>query len=171
MTAANPTLFDKLVADLALDGLRDDSDEVHNLDRALRHYTVPRLEQFGEKALRATLLRELNWLFNTTNLGATENLEAYPEVARSTLNYGLGDLTGKLLNRQGLQRRARDMRDAIGRFEPRVSYGSMEVEVDYDPARPTTVGFVIRADLAETIPVELRTEVEVDTGSVSMRID
>lgn len=171
MSSANPTLFDKLVADLAMDGLRDDSDEVENLGRALRNYTVPRLEQFGDRALRATLLRELNWLLNTTNLAAVEDLSAYPEVARSTLNYGLCDLTGKLLYRQELQQRAREMREAIGRFEPRVEHRSMEVEVDYDPMRPTTIGFIIRGDLTGTIPVELRTEVEIDTGSVSLRVD
>jgi len=169
VSGPQPTLFDKLVGDLALDGLRDDSD-VENLDRALRHYAVPRLDRFGDKALRATLLRELNWLLNTTNLAAVADLSAYPEVALSTLNYGLGDLTGKMLYRQELQQRARDMREAIGRFEPRIDYGSLDVEVDVDPDRPNSVGFVIRGDLADMVPVELRTEVEIDTGSVSLRV-
>ncbi len=44
--------------------------------------------------LRAAVLRDLSWLFNTTNLSADAELANYPLVAGSTLNYGLTELSG-----------------------------------------------------------------------------
>jgi type VI secretion system protein ImpF len=167
----NPTLFDKLVADLELDGLRDDGEELTGLDRSIRFYTVPRLERFNEAALRATLLRELNWLLNTTSLASARDLTQAPEVVTSTLNYGLGDLTGKLLTRQAVQVRARDMRQAILRYEPRVDRRSLDVEVDVSRERANSVGFTIRGDVSTAVralPVEFRTDVEIDTGAITL---
>src|SRR5579862_1717332 len=101
----NPTLFDKLVADLELDGLRvdDDGEAKGGADAnrsTLRFYTVPRIERFNEAALRSTVRRELYWLLNTTNLDAVEDLEPYPHVKVSVLNYGVPDLAGKALTRR-----------------------------------------------------------------------
>jgi len=168
---ASPTLFDKLVADLEMDGLRDDGENTNGVDRSLRFYTVPRLERFNEAALRATVLRELNWLLNTINLGAVQDLSTAPEVVTSTLNYGLGDLTGKLLHRQGVQLRGREMREAIARFEPRVDRQTLDVEVDVPAKRANSVGFVIRGDVTsavQALPVEFRTDVEIDTGAATL---
>lgn len=169
---ANPTLFDKLVADLELDGLRSDVEEVGAIDReSLRYYTVPRIERFNEAALRATVLRELNWLLNTTNLAAVQDLSAVPEVAASTLNYGLGDLTGRLLTRPSVQARAREMRLCIAIFEPRVARESLDVQPDPDRERANRIGFLIRGDLTaatHALPVVFRSDVEVDTGAVAL---
>ncbi|TCP33696.1 type VI secretion system baseplate subunit TssE [Sphingomonas sp. BK235] len=158
----NPTLFDKLVADRAAE------DAAAAPDEGARFHVVPRIERFNETALRATLLRELAWLLNTTGLAAVQDLSAAPEVMTSTLNYGLGDLSGTLLTRPGVQARARDMREAIARYEPRIARGSLEVEPAAAAPRPNSVGFVIRGDVSaavQTLPVEIRTEVDVDTGA------
>jgi type VI secretion system protein ImpF len=169
---ANPTLFDKLVADLELDGLRSDTEEVGAIDRAsLRYYTVPRIERFNEAALRATVLRELKWLLNTTNLAAVQDISTFPEVATSTLNYGLGDLTGRLLTRPGVHARAREMRQCIAAFEPRVVRGSLDVQPDTNRERTHRIGFVIRGDLtaaAQALPVVFRSDVEIETGTVEL---
>ena len=121
--------------------------------------------------MRATVLRELNWLLNTTSFGSVQDLAQAPEVATSTLNYGLGDLTGKLLTRQAVQSRARDMREAIQRYEPRVDRHSLDVEADPARERANSVGFTIRGDIATAVralPVEFRTDVEIDTGAVTL---
>ena len=76
----NPTLFDKLVADLEIEGLRENENERRRMadlgGSVMRFYTVPRIERFNEAALRTTVRRELSWLLNTTNLGAVEDLTA-----------------------------------------------------------------------------------------------
>jgi type VI secretion system protein ImpF len=170
---AKATLFDKLVADLELDGLRSDAADSGALGRAsLNYYTVPRANRFNEGALRATVLRELNWLLNTTHLGAVRDLSTAPEVATSTLNYGLADLTGRLMTRPGVQARAREMRQAIIAFEPRIGRASLEVEADSSATPPNSISFVIRGDLTvatQAMPVVIRTDVEIDTGAVALR--
>ncbi|RZM37193.1 MAG: type VI secretion system baseplate subunit TssE, partial [Sphingomonas sp.] len=57
-----PTLYDKLVADLEISGMRDMSEEAPEISREkFRYYSVPRLERFNETALRATVRRDLAW--------------------------------------------------------------------------------------------------------------
>lgn len=163
----DPTLFDKLAADSGVD-----SGAAGIEAGGTRFHVVPRIERFNEAALRSTLLRELGWLLNTTNLAAVQDLSSVPEVASSTLNYGLGDLSGTLLTRTGVQARARDMRESILRFEPRVDRGSLEVEPSLEASRPNSVSFVIRGDVTaavQAMPVEIRTDVEVDTGAASFQ--
>ena len=171
----NPTLFDKLVADLDLDGLRDDPQiEVKQVSRATttRLYPVLKLERFNEAALRATVLRELNWILNTTNLGSIQNLKSYPEVATSVLNYGVPDMAGKLLQRRAIQTRAREIKEAIRRFEPRIAPSRLDVTSTTADAKPNAVTFVIRADVTSAVmalPVEFKTDVEIDTGAATLR--
>jgi type VI secretion system protein ImpF len=174
-TRINPTLFDKLVADLDIDGLRDDPKiEAGQVSRAstLRLYPIMKLERFNESALRATVLRELNWILNTTHLGSVQNLKAYPEVATSVLNYGVPDMAGKLLQRGAIQARAREIKEGIRRYEPRIAPRRLEVTVATTAAKPNAVTFVIRADVTSAVkalPVEFKTDVEIDTGSATLR--
>lgn len=169
---ANPTLFDKLVADLSLDGLRNDASGLSALGRSdLRYYNIPSLERFNEAALRSTVLRELNWLLNTTCFQAGQDLTDLPEVATSVLNFGLGDLSGKLLHRQGVESRAREMRRAVQHFEPRVARASVTVEPEIAQDRPNVISFTIRGDISQALDamnMEVRTDVEVDTGAVAV---
>lgn len=167
------TLFDKLIADSDFDGANESAPARARIETGdTRFHTMPRIERFNEAALRATLLRELTWLLNTTNFAAVQDLSSAPEVMLSTLNYGLGDLNGTLLTGDGVKARARDMREAIVRFEPRIERGSLEVEPSFDAARPNSVSFVIRGDVTAAVaamPVEIRTDVDVDTGAASVR--
>ena len=43
--------------------------------------------------LRASVLRDLSSLFNTTNVSGEIDLSAYPLVAQSTVNYGMTPLS------------------------------------------------------------------------------
>ncbi|MFL5297569.1 MAG: type VI secretion system baseplate subunit TssE [Phenylobacterium sp.] len=169
----NPTLFDKLVADLELDGLRDDPEDNTEVSRStMRFYTVPRIERFNEAALRATVLRELNWILNTTSLASVEDLELVPEVETSVLNYGVRDMAGKLLQKRAIQSRARDIREAIRRFEPRIDPQKLDVDPMTATDRPNAVTFVIRGDVTTAVnalPVEFKTDVEIDTGAATLR--
>src|SRR5512146_912043 len=44
--------------------------------------------------LRASILRDLAWLFNTPAPVEDDGLEEFPQVVTSVLNYGVPDLTG-----------------------------------------------------------------------------
>jgi type VI secretion system protein ImpF len=169
----NPTLFDKLVADLELEGLRDtDTASVQPDGNQLRFFSVPRIERFNEAALRTTVRRELNWLLNTTNLGATQDLDPYPEVKTSVLNFGVPDMAGKLLQRRVVQTRAKDIRDAIKAFEPRIDPKRLDVEAQVLKEKPNAVTYVIRGDVTSAVnalPVMFKTDVEIDTGATTVR--
>ena len=45
--------------------------------------------------LRESVLRDVAWLLNTTNLAESDLAERYPDVAKSVVNYGLPDLATK----------------------------------------------------------------------------
>ena len=172
----NPSLFDKLVADLEMEGLRESDANMQSATEAnrstMRFYTVPRIERFNETALRATVRRELNWILNTTNLESVQDLDAYPEVKVSVVNYGVRDLAGKTLSSRVVQSRARQIRDAIRVFEPRMDPRHLEVVPMATGERENAVTYVIRGDITaavQAMPVEFKTDVELDTAAVTLR--
>ncbi|WP_433910764.1 type VI secretion system baseplate subunit TssE [Sphingomonas yabuuchiae] len=168
-----PTLYDKLVADLEISGMRDMSDEAPEVSREkFRYYSVPKLERFNETALRATIRRDLAWLLNTTNLESLVDLEPYPHVRDSVLNYGLTDLAGRTLNRRAVLARAREIRRAVRLFEPRLSREGLTVDPVESKDDPHALTFLIQGDItsaAQVMPVKFRTEVEAETLSVNVR--
>jgi len=167
-----PTIFDKLVADLEISGLRRDEEETpKGGGEAMRFYSVPRMERFGERALRETIRRDLAWLLNTTNLAAVVDLSPCPQVRSSVLNYGVPDLAGKSLHRRTILHRAREVRDAIRMFEPRIEPDSLVVEPGGGSQGGNSVTFLIHGDISSAVkvmPVRFRTELEADTGAVDV---
>src|SRR6266581_8174395 len=93
-----------------LDRLTDDEPDKRQESRDKRILSPARL--------RDSVRRDLTWLFNSVNLAATVDLDDYPQVQRSTLNYGLPDLAGHTassIDKAALERR---LRQAIWEFEP-----------------------------------------------------
>jgi type VI secretion system protein ImpF len=175
----SPTLFDKLVSGETPGGLADTAEDSERGRRttefspgALRFYTVPNIERFGESALQATVRREIAWLLNTTNLGASVDLEPYPEVERSVLNYGVPDLAGHSVSEWAIQQRAAEIQAAIAAFEPRLDPGSLAVTPRSAGERENAVTYVIEGEVhgsAGDSQVRFLTDVETDTGAVSVR--
>lgn len=169
----NPTLFDKLVAGNEIGGLRgSELEETEQRRDALRFLSVPAIERFNESALRATVRRELGWLLNTTNLEASVDLAPFPQVRSSVINYGVPDLAGKSLSNRAILRRARDIRDAVQTFEPRIDSGTLSVELAGKVERENALTFVIEADVrsaVRAVPIKLRTDVEADSSAVTVR--
>src|SRR5436309_7094935 len=102
------------------------------LDRLTDHDLGRKVEGRDERVLsrsqlRASVLRDLSWLFNSTNLSSSVDLSAHPFAAESTLNYGLTALAGKPV--AGLEFAAveRMPREAILRFEPRILPNTLSV--------------------------------------------
>ena len=125
------------------------------------------------RRLRAAVMRDLSWLLNSVSLEATEDLDPYPEVARSVLNYGLPELSGQ--NVSGLDQAAieRTLREAIATFEPRILRETLRVRpvALRDGMSHQSIGFEIEGELwAQPVPVHLllRTEVEFETGDVKL---
>lgn len=144
-----------------LDRLTDDEPE--------NRRETPEKRVLSLQRLRDCVRRDLAFLLNSTHLAAVQDLGDYPEVERSTLNYGIPDLAGRpasTVDRSGLARR---IRRAILDFEPRLIAGTVKVEAVVDPAQnsPNALHFDIQADLwSEPIPLRLylRTDLDLEDG-------
>ena len=79
-----------------LDRLIDDEPAARSEPPERRVLTLSRLREFT--------LRDLNWLFNATQMESAEALEPYPLVASSVVNYGLPGFSG--LTASGMDVRA-----------------------------------------------------------------
>ena len=122
--------------------------------------------------LREIIQRDLSWLLNTHNAESHFDVEKYPTVAASVLNYGLSEVTGEYSTDQKAQAIRRSIEQAVAAFEPRIIEGSVDVLLrsDTDDAE-MTVGLDIRADMwAQPMPLELylRSKVDLTTGEVAV---
>lgn len=125
------------------------------------------------RKLRESVLRDLNWLLNTGNLEATEDLSDYPEVLDSVLNYGVRDLTGIASTTLNPTEVERSIQKAILRFEPRIVPHSLRVTatVNANEASHNAVTFEISADMwAQPLPEHLflQTKVDLETGDTEV---
>lgn len=148
-----------------LDRLTDDEPEKKQESREKRVLSPSRL--------RESVRRDLSWLFNTVNLASTHSLDAYPEVERSTLNYGLPDLAGRTASSIDQLQLERLLRRAVWDFEPRLTRSAVRVKLIKDLGKMShnAMCFEIEAELwAQPLPLRLflRTDLDLETGEVSV---
>ncbi len=164
---ADHTTSERLQPSL-LDRLTDDEPEQKQESRERRVLSSQRL--------RDSVRRDLNWLFNATNLASLQSLEEYPEVERSTLNYGLPDFAGRTassIERESLERL---LRRAILEYEPRLTRNSVRVKlvVETESFDHNAMNFSIQAELwAQPLPLRLflRTDLDLETGEALVSED
>ncbi|MES9831281.1 MAG: type VI secretion system baseplate subunit TssE [Candidatus Thiodiazotropha sp. LLP2] len=125
------------------------------------------------RRLRQYVLRDLAWLMNTTNLATTEDLEAYPEVAHSVVNYGLNELSGHLVSGLDLSKLERMVRQAVQDFEPRILPHTVKVRSIRDSGKEShnRLMFEIEGQLwAVPTPSHLliKTQIDLEEGGVTL---
>ena len=118
---------------------------------------------------RQAVLRDLAWLLNTCCLAAIEDLNDYPEVESSVLNYGVPNLSGTVGSRLDLNDLERRITEAINRFEPRILKQGLEVRIirEEDGDSHNVIKLRIEGGLwADPVPEELvvQTQVDLETG-------
>jgi type VI secretion system protein ImpF len=124
------------------------------------------------RRLRDFVLRDLSALFNTINLEASVDLEPYPLVARSVLNFGIPNLAGQDRTSLALARLAERIRSAIDAFEPRLSRVRVVPEPDPSEANAAGLAFRIEAELwGDPLPQHVQVRTQIDLGSGDARID
>ena len=146
-----------------LDRLTDDEPEARVESRDKR--------VLSQEKLRASVLRDLTWLFNTTQLSSLVDLSAHPETAKSVLNYGMPDLAGHTLTSIDVPKLEQLLRQAIWHYEPRLTQRSVRVRltVDSDEMSHNSMSFAIEAELwSQPLPLQLylRTEIDFEDGNV-----
>lgn len=148
-----------------LDRLTDDEPDARQESRERRVLSPARL--------RECVRRDLTWLFNTTNLATLENLEGFPEVQRSVVNFGMPDLAGRTANSVDIRVLEQILTAVIWDFEPRLLKSSVVVKVIADESKMNNNAmlFDIEAELwAQPLPLRLflRTEIDLENGGVSV---
>lgn len=143
-----PSLLDRLT-DLAPEQKRESLDQ----------------QSLTMQQLRQAVLRDLAWLMNTTNLAATDDLEATPLAAASTINFGVPGLSGIVAGSRKAARFENALTEAIRRFEPRIRADTLKVKVRSareNRGAPKLV-FDIEGELwAQPVPQQLFLETSID---------
>jgi type VI secretion system protein ImpF len=149
------------------------------LDRLIDNEPDSRVESadtsvLNRRTLRAAVLRDLSWLFNTTNLSDEIPTERYPAACASVLNFGLPCLSGRFASTVDAVVLEQAIRDAIVLFEPRIAPESIEIEPILDlPVLDmhNQISLVIRGLLwAQPAPLEfaLRTQIDLEEGGITL---
>src|SRR4051812_36381375 len=79
------------------------------------------------RVLREAVIRDLRWLLNTVSLNTVQSLEEHPLAARSVINFGMPDLSGKTSSGLDLSALERGLRQVIWDYEPRILRDSLQV--------------------------------------------
>lgn len=149
-----------------LDRLCDDEPE--KLQETLEHSIV------SKGRLKRTVLRDLVWLLNTTCHNTDNQLEFYPEVRRSVINYGIPVLSGKNFSGVDWRELERSIHEAILVFEPRILPDTLKVKalVPTDAmGHHNVLQFELRGELwSMPFPIELliRSELDLETGQMTL---
>ncbi len=147
------------------------------LDRLTDHDPGRKVEGRDERVLsrsqlRASVLRDLTWLFNSTNLSSSVDLSAYPLAAQSTLNYGLTALAGNPVAGLEFAEVERILKEAILRFEPRILPNTLSVRgiPAKDPmGHHNVLSLEIMGELwSQPYPLEflIKTDMDLESGEI-----
>lgn len=149
-----------------LDRLCDD--ESDKLQETLEHSVV------SKGKLKRTVLRDLVWLLNTTCHDTDGQLELYPEVRRSVINYGIPVLSGKHFSGVDWRELERKIHEAILVFEPRILPDTLFVKAILPTdalGHHNVLQFELRGELwSMPFPIELliRSELDLETGQMTL---
>jgi len=123
--------------------------------------------------IQSCVKRDLEWLFNTNQYFPNEELNDLPETARSVLNFGISDLTGRTVSGLDMIQLERLLFQAIVDFEPRIIRKTLTVKVIADQNKKEHNVFVFEIEgeiCAKPLPLRLhlRTELELESSQVTI---
>ena len=158
----SPTLFDRLVEP----GLADAVESRQAQGRTGPGQAMP---------LRECVLRDMARLLNATRLLDASQARAYPQVARSVVNYGVLPLAGAMVSSLDVGQVEEAIRQALMHYEPRLLPESIDVRLMGDDARaghPNVLTFEISAKLWDEprpVPLLVYTDLDLESGAASVR--
>ncbi len=120
---------------------------------------------------RQCVKRDLDWLLNSHNFKPQADLDEYPEIKTSVLNFGLPDLTGRTASSIEQRDIEKLLKQALLSFEPRIIRRSLQVRlmVGESMVDHNRLMFEIIGDLiAEPFPIRLHllTQLELENGGM-----
>ena len=133
-------------------------------------------QSMSQKEFKDAVIRDLGWLLNSVSLDVCVDLEPYPEVRRSVLNYGLPDISGHTSSTINVKTVENSLKQAIRDFEPRIIRNSLRVKVHSDPSDMSNNSLVFEIEGAvfgqpSPFQIVLRSELNLECGEFSVTED
>jgi type VI secretion system protein ImpF len=138
----------------------------------------------SKQQLRAAVLRDLSWLFNTARAepdasrGDPDDVAMWkgaPQARNSVINYGIPSLSGITISALQFSALEYAIRQAIIQFEPRIDPKTLKVEVNREAGfniQHNSLRLIIRGHMwNQPVPLELllSADVDVETGLAAVR--
>ncbi len=150
--------------------------------------TTPATDWEIAEELEKNIKRDLEQLLNSRKLeSCLHDLEPYPEVQTSVLNYGIDEYAGLIRNDVNIYKVTEMIRQAILVFEPRIIPETLEVIADCDQDESQKVfsdlpkalkqqiydkgafEFIIRGVICMTeAPIDFHTQMSLSTGYIDI---
>ncbi len=94
-----------------------------------REKEAPQEQVVSLSRLRDSILRDLIWLLNSSPHGNDADLDPFPYVKNSVLNYGLKDFTGSYFETIDIADLRQRIHRAITIFEPRIIASTLQIKI------------------------------------------
>lgn len=130
-------------------------------------------QSMSQSQFKNAVIRDLGWLLNSVALDVCIDLERFPEVSRSVLNYGLPDLSGHTSSTVDIRSVEKSIRDAIHQFEPRIIRNSLKVTIHSNPDSMSHNSMVFEIEGAvfgqpSPFQVVLKSELDLECGEFKL---
>ncbi len=130
-------------------------------------------QSMSQSQFKTAVIRDLGWLLNSVALEVCMDLEDYPEVKRSVLNYGLVDLSGHTSSTVDVRIVEKSIRESILQYEPRIIRNSLKVKVHSNPdemSHNSLVFEIAGAVFGQPSPfqVVLKSELDLECGEFQL---
>lgn len=122
--------------------------------------------------LKASVLRDLAWLLNTTSL-LDADATLHTQAGTSVVNYGLPALAGNSVSSVDIKALEALIYQAIATFEPRILRHTLRVKarVGQGEMNHNALSFEIEGDLwAQPVPLRLLLQTDLDLESGHVRV-
>lgn len=135
--------------------------------------------------LRNMVKRDLELLLNATALESSDDIEGYPRIKNSVLNFGLPDLTGKIVSGLSAWEIQESLRITLKNYEPRIVADSLRVVVDtigdshrdnsrepFDPEKGLALsisGTILGTPMPESVYIQ--TKWDADLGEAQVKVE
>lgn len=130
-------------------------------------------QSMSQSQFKKAVIRDLGWLLNSVALDVCVDLDLYPEVQDSVLNYGLPDLSGHTSSTVDVRDVEKSIKAAIFQFEPRIIRNSLKVKVHSNPdemSHNSLIFEIAGAVFGQPSPfqVVLKSELDLECGEFQL---
>jgi type VI secretion system protein ImpF len=122
--------------------------------------------------LKLSVVRDLEWLLNAGCLETIQDLNEFPQVKQSVINYGIPDFTGTTATNVDAGNLEFMLRQRILAFEPRLLPRSLKVRVEKKEAHNTVIMEIEGELWSQPMPerLYLKTILDLELGDFKVKM-